>query len=55
MKTPRDYLADFYLEFLNNWLTREAYAAHNEMHVNHCIYLLDLGRQYHEERAECNR
>ena len=48
MKTT---LADFYLEYLNNWLTPIAYSDHHQMYIDDCNALLRLGRQYHEERA----
>lgn len=50
--TPiKNVLADFYLEFLNNWLTIERYAEFNDMSINDCQMLINMGRVCHNERA----
>jgi hypothetical protein len=49
MKTQ---IADFYLTFLNDWLTVERYAEWLDMSVTDCESLLRMGRQYHGERTE---
>ena len=49
MKTA---IADFYLEFLNNWLTVERYAEFLDMSITDCESLLRMGRQFHRERTE---
>lgn len=47
----KEKLADFYLEYVNNWLTVARYAEAHAMTDADCNALLRLGRQYHEERA----
>jgi hypothetical protein len=48
MKTQ---LADFYLQFLNDFLTVERFAEWHGMPVYHCQILLNLGRDFHEDRV----
>lgn len=48
MKTQ---LADFYLQFLNEFLTVECFAEWHGMPVYHCNILLNLGRDFHEQRT----
>lgn len=43
--------ADFYLEYLNNWLTPARYAEANGMDIEFCEAMLRYGRKCHEERA----
>lgn len=47
----KEYLADFYLMWFNDYLTIDLLAEHQEMSVADCTTLIDLGRKYHEERA----
>jgi len=42
----------FYLEYLNNFLTISAMAAHYGMPVEDCEYLVELGQKYNEELSE---
>lgn len=43
-------LIDFYLEFVNNFLTIERMAEYYEMPVDDCKYLLQLGAKYESEK-----
>lgn len=45
-------LIDFYLEFINNFLTIEKMAEYYEMPVEDCKYLLKLGAKYEAEKWE---
>jgi len=45
-------IADFYLEFLNDWLTVESYAEYHDMSIVECQTLLNLGREFHNQRVE---
>lgn len=45
-------LADFYLDYLNNYLTREKFAEDQQMTVEDATALLNLGRKYHEEQVQ---
>ena len=42
------YLADLYLDWFNNFLSIEAFAAHNGITEEHAQALIDLGKYYHE-------
>jgi hypothetical protein len=44
-------LINFYLEYTNNWLTIERMSEYFEMPYEDCLYLVELGRKYHEERV----
>lgn len=44
-------IADFYLEYLNDWLSVEAYAEYHDLSIEDTQTLLTLGRKLHEERA----
>lgn len=41
----KQYIIEFYLEYLNNWLTEEAYAIYREMDIKHVSSLLAIGRE----------
>lgn len=43
--------ANFYLEYVNNWLTPARYAEANGMDLEFCEKMLRYGRKCHEERA----
>lgn len=45
-------LIKFYLDYLNDWLTVEAYANHWGLSIEHCSSLLAIGRQLHIESTE---
>ena len=45
-------LASFYLDYLNDYLTIDRFAAFNLMSTEDAANLLALGRKYHEERTE---
>lgn len=45
-------LANLYLDYLNHFLTMEAFAEYYEISVMQAASLLTLGREYHEERAK---
>lgn len=42
-------LHDFYLEYVNQWLTIGKMAEYYEMPESDCKYLVDLGRQIHNK------
>ena len=48
-------LANFYLDYLNDFLTTERFAEFNLMSTEDASTLLSLGRKYHEERVEEER
>lgn len=47
----KNILANFYLEFINEFLTIERFAAYHDMEIEHCQTLVNMGRVYHEERC----
>lgn len=44
-------LADLYLEFFNNYLTRRHFAEHYNISEPEAELLLRLGRDFHEQRV----
>lgn len=48
MKTQ---LANFYLEFINNYLTVAKFASVHDMAHDDALLLLATGRKFHEERV----
>jgi hypothetical protein len=51
----KNQLADFYLDFVNNFLTIEKFAAYHGMSTSHTLALLNMGREMQEERREALR
>ena len=48
-QTMAKQLQAFYLDWVNNYLTVEKMAEHNEMTVEDTAILINLGRSYHED------
>ena len=48
-QTMAKQLQDFYLDWINNYLTVEKMAEHNELTVEDTVTLINLGRSYHEK------
>lgn len=44
-------LADLYLEWWNDWLTLERFAEFHGVSVDDAEALINMGRQYHNQRA----
>jgi hypothetical protein len=44
-------LADLYLEWWNDWLTLERFAEYQGVSVDDAEALINMGRQYHDQRA----
>ena len=44
-------LANFYIEFINNYLTVDKFASVYDMAHDDALLLLALGRKFHEERV----
>ena len=51
----KNQLADFYLDFVNDFLTVEKFAAHHGMSTSHAAALINIGRELQEERREALR
>lgn len=47
----KEHLANFYLQYLNDFLTVEKFAAYHSMSEQDAAQLLNLGRKFHEEIA----
>lgn len=45
-------LIQFYLDYLNDWLTVEAYSAYNGLSVDATRELVNLGRDLHIDNTE---
>ena len=48
----KEYLSNQYLDFVNNFLTIKGFALHHDMSESQARIVLDLGKQFHEERVE---
>lgn len=44
-------LIDFYLDYVNNFLTIEKMAAYYDMPEEDCQYLVELGKKCHKENT----
>ena len=44
-------LQDIFLDWLNNYLTVEVFAEHNELTIKEATILIELGRSVHERLA----
>ena len=47
----KNQLADLYLEFINDFLTTERFAEYLDISSTQCRALVDLGREFHNERV----
>ena len=45
-------LIDFYLDWVNNYLSPSTMAEHYELSEEDCDVLIDMGRVYHEENVK---
>ena len=52
MQTMSNQLKEFYLDWVNNYLTVEKMAEHNELTVEDTATLINLGRSYHQESCD---
>jgi hypothetical protein len=50
-QTMAKQLQEFYLDWVNNYLTIETMADHNELTLEDTATLINLGRSYHEEEV----
>ena len=48
----RQILIDFYLSYVNDYLTVELMAEHNEISEELCLKLITHGKTYHERNVE---
>lgn len=47
----KNHLADLYLEYINDFLTIERFAEYLDISVVQCRALIDIGREFHNERV----
>ena len=52
MQPMSNQLKAFYLDWMNNYLTVEKMAEHNELTVEDTAILINLGRSYHQESCD---
>ena len=52
MEPMSNQLKAFYLDWINNYLTVEKMAEHNELTVEDTAILINLGRSYHQESCD---
>jgi len=48
----KEQLAKFYLQYLNDFLTVEKFAAYHGMSEQDATKLVEMGRKFHEELAD---
>ena len=48
----KEQMANVYLDFVNNFLTRKGFALHYGITERQAGIIIDLGRELHEERVE---
>lgn len=48
-------LIDFYLDWLNNFLTSDYMAEYYGITVEDCVYLIQAGKIYHEIQVETRK
>ena len=51
-QTMAKQLQEFYLDWINNYLTVDKIAEHNDLTAADARILIELGRAYHQERIE---
>ena len=49
------HLQSLYLDWVNNWLTINAFCDHHDIDPSDAITLIELGRKYHEHFVEQSR
>lgn len=49
------FLREFYLEWVNNYLTVDKMAEHNSITAKNCAYLINAGQALHEEYVEMRK
>ena len=48
----KEKLIEFYLDWVNNWLSTVRMAEHYGLTKRECQELIEMGRKYHEENVE---
>ena len=48
-------LRSMYLNWVNNYLSVEVFAEHNNITVNDAHILIGMGKRYHEEYVQLNK
>jgi hypothetical protein len=51
----KNQLIEFYVEYLNNFLSVENYAVYNWMELSDCQNLVDIGRKYYTEQCAIDK
>jgi len=49
MNMMREHLIELYLDWVNNWISADAFAEHHELTREEALGLVDIGKRYHEE------
>lgn len=49
MTNANEYLRNFYLDYVNNYLTMERFAEHNGLDIDQADVLLEIGKALHEQ------
>lgn len=55
MQSLNAILREKYLDFVNNYLTVQCFAKHNEITEEEATTILEIGRQLHEEYVDMFR
>ena len=51
----KDEIIDFYLDYVNDYLSVDLIAEHNEISTQHANQLIEIGREMHEVRVKLRR
>jgi len=51
----KDEIIDFYLDYVNDYLSVDLIAEHNEISTQHANQLIEIGREMHKVRVKLNR
>ena len=52
MNTLKQTIADFYLDWVNNYLTVEKMSQDYQISETACSKIIDYGKKYHEQRVK---
>lgn len=51
MKPLSELLQSYYLDWVNNYITTEKFAEHNNLSRDEASTIIDMGREHHEKNV----
>ena len=51
MKRLDSVIREYYLDYVNNWLTVDSFASHHEISISQASVILAIGRELQEQHA----